>query len=112
MDSGYLITAFSSVWAFCVVLLALAGGFMFPLRKKLAVILLGSGAILSLLDTGLRVAGQRSGPRRDMMIDGLPGQLAANSLFQLALPCLAGLALIGLALLAGRLVRGRSRTAA
>jgi hypothetical protein len=106
MDSGYLISAFSSLWAYCVFLLAVAAGLLFRFRRKVALALLGSGVILSLLDTGIRVAGNRAGPRRDMMLEGLPGQLAANALFQLALPCIIAFALIQLALLARRLLPG------
>lgn len=112
MDSGYLINAFSSVWAFCVLLLAITSGFMLLHHKRVALALLGNGFILSLLDTGTRLAGYSAGPRRDMMLENLPGQLAANALFQLALPCLAALALMRLAMLVRRLLAGAHKTPA
>jgi len=108
IDHGYLINSFSSVWAFCVFLLAFVAGILFPFRRRVALILLGSGVILSLLDIGTRLVGYRAGSKRDLMIDGLPGQLAANALFQLVLPCVVAFALMRLALFVRRLLCGRS----
>ena len=109
-DPSYLASSFSSLWAFAIPLLAFAAGLVFPLRKRLALALLGGGVLVSLLDTGIRLAGELGsarGERRDLLLHGLPGQLIANACFQLLLPCLAGFAFMRLALLARRLLPRR-----
>jgi hypothetical protein len=86
---SFLSVSFSSFWAFAAFLLALGAGFSFWFSRKAALASLAAALVVSLADTGIRVAARldRGGPLdHEMMIAGLPAQLAANLLFQILLP--------------------------
>ncbi len=111
---GYIAASFSSVWSLLVLLVALGAGLVFPFSKRVAGWMLGIGAAVSLLDTGVRVAidlqrfapSPSAGEARSVMLHNLPGQLLANALFQFAIPFAAGVVPVLLALWFGR-VAGR-----
>jgi len=97
---SYLSIAISSMWGLGVLLLSLAAGMIFSARKKTAFAILGAGAAISLLDTGIRVTdrlGRLAAVYREMMIGALPGQLVANLLIQIMLPFAAALLIARLA---------------
>jgi len=99
---SYLACAFSSPWALGVLLVSFAAGLMPSSRRKTAFAILGGGAAVSLMVTGIRVAGHEPGIYRDRVFEVLPIQLAANLLFQTVLPFAVALLLVRI----GALLRG------
>jgi hypothetical protein len=102
---SYLSCSFSSLWSIGVFLLSFTAGMTLSFRKKTAFAILGTGIVVSLLDTGVRFAhrfGRGPDEYRDMMVDGLSRQLGANLLFQMVLPFAAAVLLMRL----GRTMRG------
>ena len=89
---SYLGASLSSLWAFLVVLISFTAGMTFLFKKKVAYWMLGIGAAVSILDTGIRVAHRlgRPAPYSQIMVGNLPGQIAANAVFQFAVPLAAG----------------------
>jgi hypothetical protein len=91
---SYIAASISSLWALLVVLIAFTAGLTFPFKRRIAGWMLCTGAVISVLDTGMRSAHhyQYYPPDgRQMMIDGLPGQLVANCVFQFGVPFPVGL---------------------
>jgi hypothetical protein len=66
----------------------------FQFKKKLARWILGTGVVISVLDSAIRFTlryNRYPTDVRQMMVDGLPGQVIANIVFQFAVPFAAGL---------------------
>jgi hypothetical protein len=92
--NSYLGASISSVWALLVVIIAFAAGMTFQFKKKLARWILGTGVVISVLDSAIRFTlryNRYPTDVRQMMVDGLPGQVIANIVFQFAVPFAAGL---------------------
>jgi len=84
---SYLACCFSSPWALGVFLLSCAAGATLPSQRKTALLMLGAGAIISLLDTGIRVSRRaEQGIIRDRIMEVLPIQIGVNFVFQILLP--------------------------
>lgn len=90
---GYLAASLSSVWVLVVMLLAFAGGVTFRRHRHVALGMLGSAVMVSLIDTGWRFAsiGSRSPEKAEAMARFLPAQLTANLLFQITAPAAVAL---------------------
>lgn len=93
-SDSYLDAAFSSVWTSLVILLVIAAGLCWRVRRRPAVWLLGSAFSLSLLDSGIRffdIYARYPPEMRDILLGNLAPQMAANISFQFVLPFAAGL---------------------
>jgi hypothetical protein len=91
-DSSYLLSSFSSLWALLACLLAIGAGMAFTSRRTAALCMLGAGALIAAIDTGLRVLHRLDLPAayRETMLANLPSQIIANAVFQFAIPFAAG----------------------
>jgi hypothetical protein len=92
--NNYLGASISSLWALLVVIIAFAAGMTFQFKKKLARWMLATGVLISVLDSAIRFSlkyNRYPTDVRQMMVDGLPGQVIANIVFQFAVPFAAGL---------------------